>query len=320
MPGPRTARGRAPGKVILLGEHAVVHGWPAIALPVNRWVQAEVSERNGRPTGAGRPECTIEPCIPPRELLAMAGRTLGRSVEGLDVSITSNLPAAMGLGSSAAVSVALIRALAAYYAIPLSHQEASDCAYALECRFHGQPSGIDNTTVAYATLLRFVRGGTPTALELGQALSLLVVVGRQPRATRSAIELLQLKRARNPQAIDAAFARIGALVDEATSALEQGNWTVLARCMNENHAILADLGVSTPELDELVREARAQGAWAAKLTGGGGGGAIVCLCPENRHRLVRHFRRQGWDCWALDWPPQNGGSYERNAKHCLRAI
>ncbi len=312
----QTGTGHAPGKVILLGEHAVVYGWPAIALPVNRGITATVFSTHGpRP-----PQTVPEPSNPSNpvtldELLHTAGRVLGCRVDHLEVSISSTLPPAMGLGSSAALSVALIRALAAYHQLSLTDREVSDSAYVLECRFHGQPSGIDNSTVAHATLLRFVRSGPLTFLESRSPIPLLIVLGRQPRSTRTVVEQVRRRHTQDPKAVEEAFARIGTLVDDATHALAEGNWHVLARSMNENHSILSWLGVSTPELDDLVEEARSHGAWGAKLTGGGGGGAIVCLCPEDRERLLQYFTRGGWICWPVDWPPRRGGSDERHATH-----
>jgi hydroxymethylglutaryl-CoA reductase len=217
----------------------------------------------------------------------------------------------MGLGSSAALSVALIRALANYHGTPLSDDETSAHAYTLECLFHGQPSGIDNTTAAHAKLIRFVRGESTQTLSPPSPLRLAVVLGKQPRQTRAAVEKLRFARAQRPHLLDAQFAQIGALVERAAHALCQGDWRTLGQSMTENHALLATLGVSTPELDDLVRRALDYGACGAKLTGGGGGGAVVCLCPDNRPELVQRFREGGWGCFAVDWPPAEGGSNER---------
>ncbi|GIW44539.1 MAG: mevalonate kinase [Candidatus Binatia bacterium] len=318
MPPTRIGRGRAPGKVILAGEHAVVYGWPAIALPLQRYVTVEVfaAERDrarqpdghrngGSVTVDGTRRVSLE------ALLVAAGRTLQASTENLAIRVLSEVPEAMGLGSSAALSVALIRALANYHGTPLSDDEASGHAYTLECLFHGQPSGIDNTTAAHAKLIRFVRGERTRALTPPSPLRLAIVLGKQPRQTRSAVEKLRFARAQRPQLLDAHFAQIGALVERAAHALCQGDWHALGQSMTENHALLAALGVSTAELDDLVHRALDYGARGAKLTGGGGGGAIVCLCPENRPELMRRFVETGWDCFAVDWPPAQGGSNER---------
>lgn len=319
LPQNRIGTGHAPGKVILLGEHAVVYGWPAIALPLNRGISVEVFSRE---TASGScldpPRSNTPQRIGLEELIRTASRALRCPVARLGVRISSTLPPAMGLGSSAALSVALVRALAAYHRLPLSDTETSNHAYVLECRFHGRPSGIDNTTVAHATLLRFVRGSAPTFLHSRQPLPLLIVLGKQPRATRTMVETLRQRQAHDPRTTEAAFARIGTLVDAATHALHEGDWNSLALCMNENHSILRALGVSTPELDVLVERARRHGAWAAKLTGGGGGGAVVCLCPEERDRVQRRFTEEGWTCWPVDWPPRQGGLHERPATHGLR--
>ncbi|MCX8071980.1 MAG: mevalonate kinase [Candidatus Binatia bacterium] len=308
----RVGQGRAPGKVILLGEHAVVYGWPAIALPVDRWVHVEVGPGNLVPTETD--SGTLHGNTPPvsiRQLLSLAGSLLRLPAEHLAVRVNSAVPPGMGLGSSAALSVALIRAIADYYGIALEDGDVSNCAYKLECLFHGQPSGVDNTAVALGSLLRFVRGKSPLPLSAPAPLPLVVLLGDQPRSTRTVVELLQRRREHDPQTVDASFARIGQLAERAAAAIERGDWGILAVTMNENQRILHNLGVSTPEIDTLVAQALTAGAWAAKVTGAGGGGAVVCLCPENRAAFVERFLARGCQCFPVNWPPEDGGEHER---------
>lgn len=312
MAGGWVARGAAPGKVILLGEHAVVYGHPAIALPIPQQIMVELRQRQVRSpqlqgvTGAnGR--------VPLAQLLKHAGSSLGLNTDNLDVTVTAGFPAGMGLGSSAALSVALLRALAHYAGVRLSLSELCAHAFTLECLFHGQPSGIDNTTVVYGTLLRFVRGWPPKPITAGAPLPLAIVLGNQPRQTRVLVERVRKQREACPRDTDRSFAAIAALVEQAEAALVAGDLAELGRCMNENHEILRSLGVSTVELDFLATECRRFGAYGAKLTGGGGGGAVVCVCPEQREAILRHYQILGFRAFALDWNPFERGANERHA-------
>jgi len=311
----RRGRGTASGKVILLGEHAVVYGFPAIALPIPRQVTVELCFRS-EPSGCvgyGTPPAPPEAAtITLPDLLLHAGARLGVDPCDLEASVASDIPPGMGLGSSAALSVALLRALADLTGVHLGLANLNAHAYALECLFHGEPSGVDNTTVTYGTLLRFVRGASPEPLEAAAPLHLAVVLGKQPRRTRAVVARLNAQRQATPAAVDRAFAAIGELANHAVEALRSGDHALLGACMNENHELLGALGVSTDELDALVAEARRAGAWGAKLTGGGGGGAIVCLCPTNRPQLLQHFERKGVQAFAVDWTPSSRGAYERH--------
>lgn len=308
----RVGRGAAPGKVILLGEHAVVYGHPAIALPIGQQIIVEV--RHGA-TPVRRPEVTPpgQGRVPLALLLHHAGQRLGLDPSSLDITVAAGFPAGMGLGSSAALSVALMRALADFAGVRLSLAELCAHAFSLECLFHGRPSGVDNTTVAYATLLRFVRDQPPKPIAVRTPLPLAIVLGNQPRETRAVVERLRIQRKAHPNATERSFAAIAARVERAEAALVAGDLVALGQCMNENHELLRSLGVSSAELDFLVTEARRFGAYGAKLTGGGGGGGIVCLCPQRRDTLLRHFAVLGFRTFALDWNPLERGAHERHA-------
>ncbi|HUI25666.1 MAG TPA: hydroxymethylglutaryl-CoA reductase, partial [Candidatus Kryptonia bacterium] len=146
-PLPREAAcGRAPGKVILLGEHAAVYGRPAIAAAIDRWLQVELTA-----AADGAP-----PVVDDQRLalaLVRAAQLVDANLSGLSVQIASDLPRAMGLGSSAAVSVALLRAFAARVARHLNAADASAFAFEVETIFHGTPSGVDNSAVAYGGVI-----------------------------------------------------------------------------------------------------------------------------------------------------------------------
>jgi len=295
---PAAIRRSAPGKVILLGEHAVVYGRAAIAAAVERRVEVTL-----RPA-AGAARFDPEDDSRLAAALARAVELVGGPARDFVVTIASDLPRAMGLGSSAALSVALVRALAAQAGRHLEVAELSSLAFEIETIFHGTPSGIDNSAAAYGGLIAFRRSRNGAVrvrpLSTACAVPLVVALGREPRATQTTVGALRQRRAADPQRHERLFDEIDRLVAAAERAVIAGDLAELGILMNSNHGMLHTLGVSTDELESMVTLARRAGALGAKLTGGGGGGAVICLCPEGREQLVAAFARAGWQAFLTD--------------------
>ncbi len=193
------------------------------------------------------------------------------------VDLRSTIPIASGLGSGAAVSVAVMRdiAAAAGRAIPL--EEISSLAFEVERLHHGTPSGIDNTVVAYGQPVYFVKGQPPQPFAIGKPF--LVAIGDTGIASPTRIAVGDVRTAwqREPGRYEALFDRVGRIVEAAQDAISAGKPEVLGPLMDANHALLQEIGVSSPELDHLVLTARAGGASGAKLCGGGRGGNMIAL-------------------------------------------
>lgn len=260
-------RGWGAGKLILCGEHAVVYGHPAIALAVDRGTTVTLRERPG-PTGPG-----VSDVDDPRlraALLAVLPE------DGLAVDITTTLPIGRGMGSSAALAVALVRAEAARRGVPLSFDEAFARAFAVERVFHGEPSGVDHGVSLRGGVVRYLRAG-PSFTALPTPSWRLVVLDSGIAGDTGAL-VAGVRARRVEPAVEAALVRIGALVGEAERAL--GDPAALGEILDENHARLTEIGVSTPALDGLVGLARAAGAFGAKLAGAGGGGVVIALVEE----------------------------------------
>ena len=278
----REARGFGHAKVILLGEHAVVHGHPALAAALDLGVRAQVEAAGGpkvsipawkveldlRQGGDGELE---------RALLRLFA-TAPTSAQSASVWVSAEVPSRAGLGSSAALSVALSRALSALDGEHLEPAEAERRAGIAEEIFHGKASGIDAAVAARGGLLRFVRGRPPQELE-SAALPAVVALVEKRAPTREMVERVGEARAREPERVEGLFARIGELVAEATDALSINDTKNLGRLMTENHVLLRALGVSSPALDDACESAVAAGALGSKLTGAGGGGCMVALAP-----------------------------------------
>lgn len=313
--------GQAPGKVILIGEHSVVYGRSAIAAAIDRQVRVSVLP-NGYGNQVGCGEGSVRDGAPftliisspeesepspqstrLRQAVARAADRLDVDLRGCAIRIDSDLPAAVGLGSSAALSVALVRALAADRRQSLTPEQVCAAAFELERVFHGFPSGIDNTVATYGGLVLFRRDAGARSLACPEAIPLVVAIGSTPRDTRAAVGSLRARWEENPAPYEACFDRIQDLAVHARSAIRSANWQALGHCFDANHAVLQRLGVSTPELDAMVDLARAQGALGAKLTGGGGGGAILCLFAGDPQALIAAFAKRGWRAFPTTVQP-----------------
>lgn len=300
----------APGKAILVGEHAVVYGRPAIAVPLQQTLATARVEPGA--AGAGlviyaqdiaqelrlsdlaapdAPPSPMPPSAMPLDaaapLLLVARQTL--SWLGLErapdwrVTLHSQIPMASGLGSGAAICAALVKGLWRMAAAldaglpPLEPARISQIVYAAEEIYHGAPSGIDNTVVAYDKPVWFRKGEPPQILAAPQAFRLVVADSGEPGSTRTTVAHVRMLWQADRARVEGIFTAIEALVVRARAALEQGRPDSLGPIFDANHQLLQALEVSTPTLDRLVRTAQAAGAQGAKLSGGGGGGNIIAI-------------------------------------------
>jgi mevalonate kinase len=294
MPAPEPASplgtGTAPGKVILLGEHAVVYGRPALAVPVTAvearatvWASDEpmVVHCHFPQREAAEPQTVRLDEAGPDDALAAAARSAldALGVAGWPtwmVELASTVPTGRGMGSSAAVAVALVRALGRAGGGSFDDDLVGGLAYASEQVTHGTPSGIDNTVIALGRPIRFEQG-VATPLVVTRPLTLLVADSGSASPTGQMVARLRERRGRRPEAYDGWVDQIGRLVDEATVALAHDDVPRLGRLMNTNHLVLQAMRLSTPALDRIVAAARQAGALGAKLSGGGGGGVALAL-------------------------------------------
>jgi mevalonate kinase len=203
---------------------------------------------------------------------------LGLSLEqDLTVTVRSTIPIARGLGSGAAVSTALTRAVAQYFSRALTPAEVSRLVYEVERIHHGTPSGIDNTVIAYERPVYFVRGDEPEILAVGQPLNLLVADTGLASSTKEVVDAVREAWQRSRERYEDLFDRAGSIAVKVRRAIETGDVGQVGRMMDENHGLLQAMGVSSPRLDALVDAARHRGALGAKLSGAGRGGNVIAL-------------------------------------------
>jgi mevalonate kinase len=286
----------APGKVILFGEHAVVYGRPAIAAPV--------SQVRATALITPSPDTAIHLIAPDMNLamtlseageenpLAAAVRQVASSYQLLPftLTVTSQIPIASGMGSGAAITAAIIRALAHYLGLPAANEWVSDLTYEVEKLYHGTPSGIDNTVVTYEQLVYFVRQQPQNRIEtfrVARPLHLLIADTGIRSSTKSVVIDVHRQWQADSTHFEALFDGCGQIADQARTAIEQGDLAEIGRLMNQNHVLLQEMTVSSPELDQLVTAALQAGALGAKMSGAGRGGNMIALVEADRKMAVR---------------------------------
>ena len=218
--------------------------------------------------------------------LFLARASLGEGrFPNINLTINSTIPVASGLGSGAAVTVALVRALSSHLNYPMSEEDINAFAYDIEKIYHGAPSGIDNTVVTYAKPVYFVKGQPIETFKVGTPFTIVIGGTGISAPTRESVadvrKLWEADRAKWEGVFDA----VGKIADEARMRIETGEpalskvegWRLLGGLMNQNHERLQEMTVSSPELDLLVEAARKAGAAGAKLSGGGRGGNMIAL-------------------------------------------
>jgi mevalonate kinase len=304
----------APSKIILCGEHAVVYGRPAIALPLAD-LRARVVVEPGA-TGSGitidapdlerRWTLASAPDHPLSVLIVSVLDRLGRGAHSdvpapdLQIRITSTIPIAEGMGSGAAVATALVRALAAHLGHELPAEVVSTLVYTSEQRFHGMPSGIDNSVIAFERPIWFVRRPSaaiqnPTEpVTIAAPFRLLIGDTGVRSLTHLPVGEVRQRWQAETARYESLFDAIAACVIRARAALARGDIRALGALLNENQALLEQIGVSSVDLDRLVAAARAAGALGAKLSGAGRGGVMIALVmPAAGERVAAALAEAG---------------------------
>ncbi|GAA1782677.1 mevalonate kinase [Leucobacter iarius] len=309
--------GASHAKAILFGEHAVVYGAPAIAIPVDSLTAEAVIER-------GAPGLRIESSLftgpvedaPARlapvvtairaslERAGLGELARGVDAQGATVRIRSAIPHERGLGSSAAVAAAITRAAFDLAGSALDDETLFELIQTAEKVAHGTPSGIDARTVAATGAIRFNRGAV-APIRIGAPLTLAFADSGHPGSTAKAVGSVQALREREPETTDALLSRLAEIAEGSIADLAAGDRAAIGAAMTEAHGILNRVGVSSERLDAITEAAREAGAAGAKLTGGGLGGCVIAVADDAAHadRIGAAMRRAGAErTWTVEVP------------------
>jgi mevalonate kinase len=302
----KSATQTAPAKLILLGEHAVVYGQPAIAVPLRQLcaeatvapapadepVSVVLEDFNSRWPIPGQespirnPQSPIsnpqsDDCGPFVRLLELATADGSIPKRGWSLRVRSRIPIGCGLGSSAAVCAASFRAIHTAFGIACTPEQLAERVYETERIMHGTPSGIDNTVIALERPVVFQRGSEIRLLQTPASPAFLVVGYSGIRhQTREVVGDVRKSWTADKATFDALFDEIGQGTRKGADAYEAGDWPALGALMDRNQTWLERMGVSCDKLETLVHSARNAGALGAKLSGAGRGGCMVALAAD----------------------------------------
>ena len=277
------------GKIILLGEHSVVYGRHAVAVPAPVNIRTKVQDTEDEillMIPSWGVEYRLDKNPEKRQSFEKpAGLILdqmGLSKQGMKIEVFSDIPRGMGLGGSAAIAVSIIKALNNHFKLALNQDEINQMALESEKIAHGNPSGIDNTMATYGHPLIFRNGDNPLIepLNINETFSILIGFSSTEGLTAKTVGIVRDLWRKNPGVYEKIFDEIDSLALQSIQAIQNNDFELLGQLMNINHGLLNTLQVSTPELERLIMIARESGALGAKLTGGGGGGAVIALCKD----------------------------------------
>lgn len=301
----------APGKITLLGEHAVVYGKPALVSAIDRRLYVTVEGRSDAAIRVSALDLHIPGLILTfkegskdyiietdydrivdamgyvRKAIEISSKHLGAK-RGVNVTIRSEMPVGAGLGTSAAIAVGTIAAYSRLLGHELSPEETARLGHMTELEVQGAASPMDTaiSTLGGTVLIRST-GGKPRIekVKLGERLPSVVGYTEREAKTSDLLRRVRSLREASPRVVDSVMATIGGIVTEGRTALAKGDLEGMGRLMNMNHGLLEALGVSSKRLNDMVYSSRSAGALGSKMTGAGGGGCMIALCPGKEERV-----------------------------------
>lgn len=284
-------------KTILLGEHFVVYGIPAIAIGLPRKLEVEIQNSDHMQIVPNSDEKVVQSMEAIKKAMNITDNFI--------IKIKSEIPLGCGLGSSAALCVGFVRALSNKYKLNLSNELISSYAYEGEKIYHKTPSGIDNTLATFGGAILFQKAPEKNIikpLKIGAALFIVIGnTGKRIKGTGEIVADVRAKKEKNPELYAYLFDAEKKIIELALNAIEQGKVQELGELMNVNQGLLSAIGVSSKENEEIIQKARECGALGAKLTGAGLGGCCVILAEnkKNAELIVNEIKKIGYNAFSI---------------------
>jgi mevalonate kinase len=274
----------APGKLMLCGEHAAVYGYPCLVTAVSQRLMVSIKKTEDEKIVIDAPQVKNTQFV--QSALLRAGEALGIRHTGLSIHTSSQFSSTIGFGSSSAVAVATVFALAQLFHVPFEKKQIFDLAYQSVLDVQKTGSGFDVAAAVYGKTIYYEQfGGIIEPLSLDGAVCIIGFSGEKAD-TVSVVEDVRKKKEKEPEKVERIFTAITKIVLDAKKEIQEKDWERLGVLMNFNQEYLRDLGVSTEKLEAMIFAAKKAGAYGAKLSGAGGGDCMIALVPEDRRLEV----------------------------------
>jgi mevalonate kinase len=286
----------APAKAILFGEHAVVYGFPAVAIPLSEIrAYVEITDTDINRVEVDLPDLgwkkelsQLDPKDPIRYAIDLFNSAYNlQNSAGMSIIIRSDIPIGSGMGSGAASATALLKALFHHANIPYTLEQLSELVYKVEILHHGTPSGIDNTVTAYEEAVFYQKTLPINRIAFPHPFHLVIANSGKSTPTKVTVAAVRRLFEGNPTNVTRILQDIGECTHQGLQYLQQGDFSSAGRLMAQNHQLLQSLTVSDESLDHLVKIAIQSGALGAKLSGGGRGGIVIALVQEGDIHTVK---------------------------------
>lgn len=284
----------APGKLMLLGEHAVVYGQPCLVTAINRRITVSMEQRNDSTVTIDAPDVTDTRFV--KHAIATGCAVWNIAHRGLFIKTKSEL-GRYGFGSSAAVTAATLYALAELFQKTISKQDLFAVAKQVVIEVQGAGSGFDVAAAVWCGTLYFADGGKTIGKinaryresndQTISVIPLIVGYSGTKANTVSLVADVAKKKMQYPEKVDRIFQAIATLVEEAKIKMSEGDWERVGKLMDFNQEYLRDLGVSSEKLETLISAAKTAGAWGAKLSGAGGGDCMIAVADSDKREAIR---------------------------------
>lgn len=275
----------APGKLMLMGEHAVVYGFPSLVTAIDERLTVEVEKITENKVLVDTPQAGDTRFVD--EAVRQAQKAWGIPSVGFRIKTQSNFSGKYGFGSSASVTVAVLKALAVLFKTEAAPRDLFDLSYKTVLAVQGVGSGFDVAAATYGGTIYFVTAGKVIEpLEIKE-LPLIVGYTGMKADTTTLIKQVAEKKDKNLENVDRIFQAITKLVEEAKTRMLDGDWERVGRLMDFNQEYLRDLGISSEKLEAMISAAKKAGAWGAKLSGAGGGDCMIALGPSDKREAIQ---------------------------------